>query len=54
MVWIKTISVQDADADGVPDPLDKCPNTPAGAQVDDGGCSKAEFCASVSSGCDPK
>ncbi len=29
----------DADADGVPDSLDLCPNTPAGAVVDANGCS---------------
>ena len=28
----------DADGDGVPDKKDKCPNTPAGARVDEQGC----------------
>ena len=28
----------DADGDGVPDPRDRCPNTPAGVQVDADGC----------------
>lgn len=30
--------VVDADGDGVPDNLDRCPNTPAGARVDAQGC----------------
>lgn len=30
--------VLDADKDGVPDDLDKCPNTPAGVKVDKDGC----------------
>lgn len=29
---------QDSDGDGVPDFLDKCPNTPAGTKVDGAGC----------------
>ena len=29
---------KDADRDGVPDNLDKCPNTPAGLKVDKAGC----------------
>lgn len=29
---------QDSDGDGVPDYLDKCPNTPAGTKVDGAGC----------------
>ncbi len=28
----------DSDGDGVPDPMDKCPGTPAGAKVDANGC----------------
>src|SRR5262249_6982981 len=28
----------DTDGDGVPDQLDRCPNTPAGARVDQHGC----------------
>ena len=34
----------DADHDGRPDPLDRCPGTPSGAATDDGGCSQAQFC----------
>jgi OOP family OmpA-OmpF porin len=30
--------VQDSDGDGVPDKKDKCPDTPAGARVDEKGC----------------
>src|SRR5438094_986921 len=30
----------DADADGVPDGIDKCPNTPAGVEVDSVGCQR--------------
>ncbi len=30
--------VTDSDSDGVPDNLDKCPNTPAGVKVDKNGC----------------
>lgn len=37
--------LQDADGDGVPDPLDRCPATPSGQTVDDSGCSQAQFCA---------
>ncbi len=28
----------DTDYDGVPDPMDQCPNTPAGSHVDENGC----------------
>src|SRR5262249_53959876 len=35
----------DADGDGEIDSRDRCPNTPAGAEVDDAGCSLAQFCA---------
>lgn len=36
---VSTVSVPvDADADGVPDSLDKCPGTPAGVVVDSSGC----------------
>jgi OOP family OmpA-OmpF porin len=31
----------DSDHDGVPDGLDKCPNTPAGTEVDTAGCQRA-------------
>ena len=34
----KEIKVADTDGDGVPDKLDKCPNTPAGFSVDEHGC----------------
>jgi hypothetical protein len=37
----------DADADGIPDRLDRCPSTPAGAAVDASGCSLAQFCARI-------
>ena len=32
------VKVIDSDNDGVPDSLDKCPNTPAGVKVDKNGC----------------
>jgi OOP family OmpA-OmpF porin len=32
------VKIGDADGDGVPDNLDKCPNTPMGAKVDERGC----------------
>ena len=32
-------AVLDGDGDGVPDDIDQCPNTPAGALVDPEGCS---------------
>jgi uncharacterized repeat protein (TIGR01451 family) len=38
----------DEDADGEHDPTDACPATPAGAEVDQAGCSLAQFCLSVS------
>jgi hypothetical protein len=34
----------DTDGDGVPDSLDQCPNTRAGAAVDEHGCSIAQLC----------
>jgi hypothetical protein len=37
----------DPDADGVPASLDRCSGTPAGAAVDDRGCSLAQFCGTV-------
>jgi hypothetical protein len=37
----------DADADGIPDRLDRCPGTPAKQTVDAEGCSLAQFCARV-------
>jgi hypothetical protein len=36
----------DTDSDGVPDSLDRCPATPPDTDVDDAGCSLAQFCAS--------
>ena len=38
--------LHDADGDGEPDALDRCPGTAPGAPVDDAGCSPAQFCAS--------
>jgi OOP family OmpA-OmpF porin len=35
---IKCQPVKDSDKDGVPDSIDKCPNTPAGMLVDHNGC----------------
>lgn len=40
------VGVADLDSDGVPDSIDACPNTPAGASVDSAGCSQPQFCAS--------
>lgn len=37
--------LQDADGDGLPDPLDRCPGTTPGTNVDDSGCSQVQFCA---------
>jgi hypothetical protein len=37
----------DSDADGRRNQDDACPATPAGATVDAGGCSQAQFCAAV-------
>ncbi len=37
----------DADGDGEEDGRDRCPDTPAGQAVDEGGCSQAQFCAAV-------
>ena len=36
---------EDSDGDGEHDDTDACPGTPAGAEVDQAGCSLAEFCA---------
>jgi hypothetical protein len=38
---------QDADGDGIADPIDLCADTPAGALVDTAGCSKPQFCARI-------
>jgi hypothetical protein len=35
----------DADGDGEGDRSDRCPSTPAGAAVDENGCSASQFCA---------
>lgn len=37
---IEVLTKQDDDNDGVPNSIDKCPNTPAGAEVDASGCKK--------------
>ncbi len=37
----------DSDGDGVPDYLDKCPNTPKGEKVDKDGCSSSQRAAKV-------
>jgi hypothetical protein len=36
----------DADRDGRPDQLDRCPGTPTGVATDDAGCSPSQFCGS--------
>lgn len=35
-----TAQVRDSDGDGVPDDIDRCPDTPAGVRVDAWGCTK--------------
>lgn len=35
----------DGDMDGEHDATDRCPNTPVGEEVDDGGCSLVEYCS---------
>jgi OOP family OmpA-OmpF porin len=37
-----TVVMRDSDGDGVPDDIDRCPNTPAGMRVDAFGCPKTE------------
>ena len=37
--------VPDEDGDGEADSTDRCPGTPLGMAVDDGGCSEEQFCA---------
>ncbi|MCK4549099.1 MAG: OmpA family protein [Candidatus Krumholzibacteria bacterium] len=37
--FMKACACKDADGDGVPDKMDKCPDTPEGAKVDENGCS---------------
>lgn len=37
--------LQDADGDGTPDPLDRCPGTAPASDVDDSGCAQPQFCA---------
>lgn len=39
--------VEDADADGEADASDRCLATPTGAAVDDGGCSREQFCNAI-------
>jgi hypothetical protein len=39
--------LRDADRDGEHDSTDHCPATPAGAVVDEGGCTLAQFCAAT-------
>lgn len=39
--------IPDADGDSEADPTDKCPDTPAGAAVDDAGCSLTQFCSAI-------
>ena len=38
-------TIPDEDDDGIPDWLDACPSTAPSAEVDQGGCSLAQFCA---------
>jgi len=40
---LQLITITDSDLDGVPDNLDQCPGTPAGATVDDSGCSPEQL-----------
>jgi hypothetical protein len=37
----------DSDGDSVIDAADACPDTAAGSDVDDGGCSRSQFCSSI-------
>jgi hypothetical protein len=46
-------SIADADQDGVPDIVDACPNTPAGAQVDANGCSQSQVDSDLDGVCNP-
>jgi hypothetical protein len=41
---VTRVAIVDADGDGVPDPVDACPATPAGAKVNAGGCSVLQLC----------
>lgn len=43
-------AVVDGDGDGVPDPADRCPDSPAGSKVDAQGCPLAPPCKSPESG----
>ena len=40
-------SCADADGDGEVDATDRCPNTPPGEAVDDAGCSRAQWCRTI-------
>ena len=40
----------DSDGDGEADSTDKCPNTPAGEAVDDAGCSREQWCHTITPG----
>ena len=37
----------DADSDGKADTTDRCSDTPSGAEVDDAGCSRDQFCEAI-------
>ena len=38
---------EDADGDGEEDSTDACPNSAWGAEVDDAGCTRVQFCEAV-------
>ncbi|OGW89324.1 MAG: hypothetical protein A3E74_08575 [Omnitrophica bacterium RIFCSPHIGHO2_12_FULL_44_12] len=39
--------IPDSDKDGILDPDDECPKTPAGAKIDQVGCSASQFCGKI-------
>jgi hypothetical protein len=43
----QTPPIPDGDKDGEPDASDRCPHTPINLEVDEAGCSLAEFCADL-------